>query len=621
MAHSVGLLKKQKFDMIGKDWYLQRFDAAPFFIMAIGETEFFREQRKFAGGEFTERVIIFQDKTCDWHIAKSDIARVSELIFRQSFKLQKITNAKIIKYLNDMQKQNQLIKINLPGLTGKKWYHQQGDACLFLIQTLGGPYMTKEKRKQEMFYKHLFMFFQDKIGNWYHDTDDLKFIAGRSIKKSAQGAISKSLMKKWAKDEAKFFIESKKLDKINWSKLSDKQLKKLFTSYMVAYFKAVSSSSIIDGFALGTDETVQKEITSYLDSIGKGADKNRYFTILTAPVTQSFINEAELSLLRVAQLIGKDSAYKNILIKSLDSAINQLEKFTKIKKALSNHTKKYFWVKNNYYSAPILTEKDFLEEIRGILVGNVDLSKEINRILGTPKKHRLEKQKLIKELSLPKYIKILLTISEDFTYWQDERKKKTFWMDHYGTLFLKEFSRRFGFVVDDLKYFVHDELIGLFGGKSVVSKSEATSRRQACLYYQKGDKYEVISGPEAEKLKKELFDAKQSKMVNDFRGLPASRGKVRGKVKIILSVNEIDRVQKGDVLVAVMTRPDYVPAIKKAAAIITDEGGITCHAAIISRELGIPCVIGTKIATRVLKDGDEVDVNANHGVVTIVKRA
>lgn len=69
-----------------------------------------------------------------------------------------------------------------------------------------------------------------------------------------------------------------------------------------------------------------------------------------------------------------------------------------------------------------------------------------------------------------------------------------------------------------------------------------------------------------------------------------------------------------------MTTPDFVPAMKKAAAVITDEGGITCHAAIMSRELGIPCVIGTKIATKVLRDGDLVEVDAEKGVVRILKK-
>ena len=94
-----------------------------------------------------------------------------------------------------------------------------------------------------------------------------------------------------------------------------------------------------------------------------------------------------------------------------------------------------------------------------------------------------------------------------------------------------------------------------------------------------------------------------------------SVGKVTGKVVKVRSATEIYRVQKGDILVAVMTRPDYVVAMKKAAAIVTNEGGITSHAAIVSRELGIPCIICTKIATEVLRDGDLVEVNANHGWV------
>ncbi|MBU3965123.1 hypothetical protein KKA96_01965, partial [Patescibacteria group bacterium] len=70
-----------------------------------------------------------------------------------------------------------------------------------------------------------------------------------------------------------------------------------------------------------------------------------------------------------------------------------------------------------------------------------------------------------------------------------------------------------------------------------------------------------------------------------------------------------------------MTRPEHLMGMKKAGAIITDDGGITCHAAIIARELGIPCIIGTKIATKVLKDGDLAEVDADKGVVKIIKRA
>ena len=74
-------------------------------------------------------------------------------------------------------------------------------------------------------------------------------------------------------------------------------------------------------------------------------------------------------------------------------------------------------------------------------------------------------------------------------------------------------------------------------------------------------------------------------------------------------------MKKGDILVAVTTHPDYVPAMQKAAAIVTEEGGILSHAAIVSREIRIPCIVGTKQVTKVLKDGDLIEVDANKGIV------
>jgi pyruvate,water dikinase len=96
------------------------------------------------------------------------------------------------------------------------------------------------------------------------------------------------------------------------------------------------------------------------------------------------------------------------------------------------------------------------------------------------------------------------------------------------------------------------------------------------------------------------------------------KGIIRGKVKLVLNYDEIKSFPCGAVLVAIMTAPAYVQAMERAKAIITDEGGITCHAAIVSRELGIPCIIGTKIATKVLKDGDLVEVDAERGTVKII---
>lgn len=104
------------------------------------------------------------------------------------------------------------------------------------------------------------------------------------------------------------------------------------------------------------------------------------------------------------------------------------------------------------------------------------------------------------------------------------------------------------------------------------------------------------------------------------KGQSAFLGKISGRVKIIFNKRQIKDFKKGEILVMPMTTPNYVSIMKKAAAFVTDEGGITCHAAILARELRKPCVIGTKIATKVFKDGDLVEVDADKGVVNILKR-
>lgn len=105
------------------------------------------------------------------------------------------------------------------------------------------------------------------------------------------------------------------------------------------------------------------------------------------------------------------------------------------------------------------------------------------------------------------------------------------------------------------------------------------------------------------------------------KGVVANKGNVHGVVRVVLSSKDFHKVNPGDILVTTMTSVDFVPVMQKAAAFVTNEGGITSHAAIVAREMNKPCIIGTKIATQVLRDGDEVEVDAAKGVVRVLKRA
>lgn len=196
---------------------------------------------------------------------------------------------------------------------------------------------------------------------------------------------------------------------------------------------------------------------------------------------------------------------------------------------------------------------------------------------------------------------------------------RTFRTDTYslvGYRFRKFFtflSEQFNLTYKDFSYLKAsetEEAIRTWGVSSKLKK-EIEMKKKAFVYYSIKDKEKIIYKT---KIKERKFIAKE------IRGKIAYPGQLKGRVRIVLKKNDFAKIKNKDILVTSMTSPDFMVILKKVAAIITNEGGITCHAAIVSRELGIPCIIGTKIATKILKDGDLVELNANNGVVKILKK-
>jgi len=143
-------------------------------------------------------------------------------------------------------------------------------------------------------------------------------------------------------------------------------------------------------------------------------------------------------------------------------------------------------------------------------------------------------------------------------------------------------------------------------------------KRAGGMVFVAGAKPVVASGDPERELKKMGFafgEAVDYSKITVVRGMPAFHGKTIGRARIAVRTVDLAKVQDGDVLVAPMTTPDFLPAMKRASAFVTDEGGVTCHAAIVAREFKKPCVIGTKMATKVFKDGDLVEVDGVNGLV------
>ncbi|MFA5069693.1 MAG: PEP-utilizing enzyme [Patescibacteria group bacterium] len=150
-----------------------------------------------------------------------------------------------------------------------------------------------------------------------------------------------------------------------------------------------------------------------------------------------------------------------------------------------------------------------------------------------------------------------------------------------------------------------------------VSTGELRKRLKGCVFIKKDGAWNLYTG------NKFIYWQNKLRKIDNrkIRGDIAYPGLATGKVIIHLSWSGTTAVKKGNILVTSMTNPQMTPFLKNAGAIITDEGGITCHAAIISRELKKPCLVGTKNATQILKNGDLVQVNAYKGVAQIIKKS
>jgi len=162
-----------------------------------------------------------------------------------------------------------------------------------------------------------------------------------------------------------------------------------------------------------------------------------------------------------------------------------------------------------------------------------------------------------------------------------------------------------------------EEMQRYFSEKVLPNEKDLEERLSGCvILYDHNGQGTIFTRKEY----KEIMSAITNKLAGgDIKGMSAFKGKATGKVRIVLDPKECDDFNEGDILVTGMTRPEYLSLMKKSAAFVTDAGGLLSHAAIVARELKKPCIIGTEVATKILKDGDVVEVDAENGIVRILK--
>lgn len=326
------------------------------------------------------------------------------------------------------------------------------------------------------------------------------------------------------------------------------------------------------------------------DELSKG-DKPHLQTIyrqLSRPAFVSYLKKQELDILRAARLNFSERKAELLYAKYWWTALGW--------ENLRPHTKQYFV--NHLKKAG----------------RQRNLAKTIKQISNHPQEIKQHRRILLSRYRLSKRIAHWLDVLDRYTQMHDIRKEMQVKSIYASYLYLKEFARRGGWTVDDLEWLWATEIAQAMRGKKI-DRSLPRKRRTSIYVDATGKSIKTANGKKALPLIKKFLGSGPGS-INQLKGTGVTEGIIRGKVKVCSGYAEaVKKVRAGDILVTGMTLPDYLPAMRKAAAIVTDEGGITCHAAVVSRELGKVCVVGTKTATITLKDGDRVEVNGPLGLV------
>jgi len=425
-------------------------------------------------------------------------------------------------------------------------------------------------------------------------------------------------------DNEKYFSFAKSIFRVDLRKLTNDELGRLHKKLINHQQKSHAYSNLTTWWVDSDGEDFSKFLLDKLKKILKEKKSNlklaEIFSILTTPAKPSLAIKEEIEFLKILGEINRSRQAKKIFLqKNIEKIKSDLDKINVgLKRKIIRHYKKWHWTPFTYIG-PAYGLDYYLQIWSGLLRQKFNINKQLDKLINYSKDVEGQKRKITRELQIRPANKKIFDIAADIIWLKAYRKDCLFHGMYVLDKILREVARRFHLSIKQVRFIADWEMISALR-KGSFPVDILNERIKFSVYYQKDDKGVIYAGEKAIKFLAKLNLEKEKIIKKDkLEGTSACPGKANGIVKIINLPEEMDKMNQGDIMVAHTTFPSLVPAMKKAAAIVTDDGGITCHAAIVARELKTPCVVGTKIATKVLKDGDLVEVDANKGVVKILK--
>ncbi|TSC77309.1 MAG: pyruvate, water dikinase [Parcubacteria group bacterium Gr01-1014_31] len=393
--------------------------------------------------------------------------------------------------------------------------------------------------------------------------------------------------------------------------LTAAQLNRCYQRYVVMNTTLYGLSAVIPLLDFQTTTFITDEINRIL----QGHNAAAHTTLLTTPRRATYNKRAEIALLHILATIRRQSRlvqqFKTLPPDRLVTIISG--NYPTVWRKIRSHAQTFAWV-NYVYQGPAAGPAYFVSALKDLVDQGISPEAQLRQYEQERKTLALRQHAVVKKLQLDRNERAILELARASVFFKPYRRELQTWSYYLLEPLLAEMARRAGLTIPEIRMLLPSEVEILlrYGG---VDRSEIRNRLRCVVYGRQGKRQWLLVGKPAADFLQANAEKNAVVEVNEIHGTTACTGKVRGTVKLISAPSEMGKMKRGDILVSRATSPNLMPAIRQASAIVTDEGGLTCHAAIVSRELLIPCVVGTKIATSVFRDGDRVEVDAERGVV------
>ena len=460
-------------------------------------------------------------------------------------------------------------------------------------------------------YRRIVLLFEENHMYLYFDKADHERVGRTVLKKVYKQPDMFIRLGKRQKAFAKsFYIFLKKNNNpIKLKSVSNSHLAGLHEEYVKRYKQVYSNYFPV----LAMENYLFKYLQKYIATKESDSKKAAHYVDALITETSAMVNRQEnLASLRLCITIGKKKKWENYFKGGINASVKLIKKDKELFRLMRNHEKKFFWITRDY-DDPILTFEDFIKRFKKRLRNNP--ARALDKVLREEKEIKNAITEIHKKLNIDKKHQRLFQTMREGIYYKELRKSIVSQTLYYYDPILLEIARRAGLSLRQARHLRTEDVRPMLT-KDIDMSDSLNERIKLGAFIMENGKTNLYTGKKAQAYHKKFVEIDKS--IKELVGMAVSPGIAKGPVKIVINPDAFHKVKKGDIIATLQATPVFTQVLSIASALICDGGpGITSHPATLAREAGIPGIIGLRMTTKILKDGQIVEVDGNNGTVKI----